>query len=190
MISSDFVILSIIGSHAKEGPEVIIRRKRQDIQDAGQTYWLFKAGPGPARVRGFCAQARDLGQDVYCVLIAPARRTGGARPTTCDDEASEYTADDGENWNTLPNKLSPVKGKLPAYALVLGSLDIVVNESVNLLDYTDGIVPEKPIRFNSYRSTACARRGDRRNAPHRLKNNSREVIAVGKLIAPFCVGVR
>ena len=135
-------------------------------------------------------QAHGLRRPVYCVFIAPADRRKGARPTTSNDRAVEYTADDGENWDKLPDGLSPVTGKLPARCLVLGSLDMLDDECVNLLDYADGVDSKKPIRFYPSRSTMCAARTDTRNAPDQMKSSSRGVIAVGKLVAPYCVSVR
>lgn len=99
-------VVSVIGDHAGESVDDIFKRKIADIQRTGITFWLIKAPKArPAQVQALC---RNI--PVFTIFVNPATK-GGARPTTTETVAGEYSTD-GEFWHRLPQGISPVTGKL------------------------------------------------------------------------------
>lgn len=48
-------IISVIGSHAGEGINNILDRKKADIQKIGKTFWIVKSSTiSPSEVQGIC----------------------------------------------------------------------------------------------------------------------------------------
>jgi hypothetical protein len=101
-------IVSVMGDHAGEGTDAIFDRKKTDIKRIGVTFWLMRSPKArPLQVQGICKTP-----PVYAIFIEPATK-GGARPTTEDDAAIEYS-NDRILWHKLPKGISPVTGKLDA----------------------------------------------------------------------------
>lgn len=75
-----------MGEHACESVDVIFRRKIDDISRIGKTFWLLKSRKAqPAKVKKLCTTLTT-----YAIFIVPATK-GGARPTTIEDVAKEYS---------------------------------------------------------------------------------------------------
>jgi hypothetical protein len=96
----------------------------------------------PAQVQGMCATI-----PAYTIFVEPATK-GGARPTTAEDAAKEYS-DDRVLWHRLPEGLSPVTGKLDtgATALVFDMMTTDVSGTLDLWEYGELSETPKPLRF-------------------------------------------
>jgi hypothetical protein len=206
-------IISVMGDHAGEGVDKIFKRKIEDITKINRTFWLVKSPKAkPELVQKMCRF-----DSTYVVFVEPATK-GGARPAIADKKATTFS-ENGFIWNPLPNQLGPVTGKLDsrAYALVFNKLEtIAAKQEMDLWHYADFVNQEKPIRmilepYNKFStlfaqkicylrllssssglgsSTVCAIKKDMKGHPERLKSRFRRVVAVGLLVAPYCVWVR
>ena len=133
-------VVSVMGDHAGEGADEIFNRKKADINRLGKTFWLMRSSKArPAQVQGMCATI-----PAYTIFVEPATK-GGARPTTAEDAAKEYS-DDRVLWHRLPEGLSPVTGKLDAgaTALVFDMMTTDVSGTLDLWEY--GELSETPKR--------------------------------------------
>jgi hypothetical protein len=180
-------IISVIGDHAGEGVDKIFKRKIEDITKINRTFWLVKSPKAkPELVQKMCRFAYT-----YVVFVEPATK-GGARPAIADKKATTFS-ENGFIWNPLPNQLGPVTGKLDsrAYALVFNKLETIdAKQEIDLWHFADFANQEKPIRMILGCSTVCAIKKDMKGHPERLKSRFRRVVAVGLLVAPYCVWVR
>ena len=175
-----------MGDHAGESAEVIFNRKKADIDRTGKTFWLIRSPKArPAHVQEICTMA-----PVYTIFVAPATR-GGARPTIEENSAEEYSKD-GVLWHRLPNGLSPVTGKLDtgAAALVFDLIETDISGTLDLWSYGELSDNHKPLRFILGCSTVCASRMDTQSHPERMKSRYREIVAVARLVQPYCVWLR
>jgi hypothetical protein len=139
----------------------------------------------PPQVQGICKTF-----PAYTIFVEPATK-GGARPTTEDDAAKEYS-DDGVLWHQLPKGLSPVTGKLDtvATALVFDMMTTDVRGTFDLWDYGDALDIHKPLRFILDCSTVCAVRKDMKSHPEKMKSRYRGIVAVARLAEPYCVWIK
>lgn len=179
-------VVSVMGDHAGEGVDAIFNRKKADIRRTGITFWLMRSPKArPDHVQHICTSA-----PAYTIFVEPATK-GGARPTTQEDAAKEYSAD-GVRWHRLPNGLSPVTGKLDngATALVFDLMTTDVSGTFDLWDYVELSDTNKPLRFILGCSTVCAIRKDTKLLPEKMKSRYRGIIAIARLAHPFCVWVR
>jgi hypothetical protein len=179
-------VVSVMGDHAGEGAGDIFIRKIADINRLGKTFWLIRSPKArPAQVQEMCATI-----SVYTVFVEPATK-GGARPTTAEDAAKEYS-DDRVLWHRLPDGLSPVTGKLDAgsTALVFDIMTTDVNGTLDLWEYGELSENPKPLRFVLGCSTVCSIRMDTKSLPEKMKSRYRGIVAVARLANPFCVWVR
>jgi hypothetical protein len=179
-------IISVMGDHAGEDVNAIFYRKANDIERAAKTFWLMKSPKArPAQVQVLCKKI-----PAYTIFIEPATK-GGARPTTREDAASEYS-EDGQVWYRLPEGISPVTGKIDtsAAALVFDMMTTAVNGTLDLWDYGDFSDTHMPLKFRLGCSTVCAFRKDMTPHPERMKSRYREIVAVARLAEPYCVWLR
>jgi hypothetical protein len=180
-------IISVIGDHAGEGVDKIFKRKIEDIAKINRTFWLVKSPKAkPKLVQEMCRF-----DSTYVVNVEPATK-GGARPAIADKKATTFSENEFI-WNPLPNQLGPVTGKLDsrAYALVFKKLETIdTKQGIDLWHYADFADQQKPIKMMLGCSTVCAIKKDMKEHPERLKSRFRRVVAVGLLVAPYCVWVR
>jgi len=179
-------VVSVMGDHAGEGADEIVNRKKTDINRLGKTFWLMRSSKArPAQVQGMCATI-----PAYTIFVEPATK-GGARPTTAEDAAKEYS-DDRVLWHRLPEGLSPVTGKLDAgaTALVFDMMTTDVSGTMDLWEYGELSETPKPLRFVLGCSTVCSVRKDTKSHPEKMKSRYRGIVAVARLADPFCVWVR
>ena len=129
-------------------------------------------------------------QPMYTIFIAPGSKQG-AKMTGTADAAKEFS-EDKAFWHPLPKALSQVTGRIDNYAaaLVFDVLQIADNGWLNLWDYADFYDDKKPIRFMQGCSAFCAIKKDTSFHPKKLKSNLRRIIAVGRLVEPYCVWLR
>jgi hypothetical protein len=179
-------VVSVIGDHAGESVDDIFKRKIADIQRTGKTFWLIKAPKArPEQVQALC---RNI--PAFTIFVNPATK-GGARPTTTEMAAGEYSAD-GKFWHRLPQGISSVTGKLDrgASALVFDKIEITASGILDLWGYGDFSDPQKPLKFRLGCSTACAVREKITSHPGRMKSRYRGVVAVARIAEPYCVWIR
>jgi hypothetical protein len=179
-------VVSVMGDHAGENSDVIFNRKQADIKRLCVTYWLIRSPKArPPQVQEICRSF-----PVYAIFVEPATK-GGARPTTKEDEAKEYS-DNRVSWHPLPKGLSPVTGKLDtgATALVLDMMTTDVSGTLDLWNYGEASDIHKPLRFILGCSTVCAVRKDTNSLPGKMKSRYRGIVAVARLADPYCVWVR
>jgi hypothetical protein len=144
-------IISVMGDHAGESVDQIFHRKATDIERTAKTFWLMKSPKArPVQVQVLCKKI-----PAYTIFIEPATR-GGARPTTREDAAREYS-EDGQVWHRIPEGISPVTGKIDnsATALVFDMMTTAVNGTLDLWDYGGFSDTQKPLKFILGCSTVC-----------------------------------
>jgi hypothetical protein len=179
-------VVSVMGDHAGEGADAIFDRKKADIKRIGKTFWLMRSPKArPAQVQEICKTI-----PACTIFIEPATK-GGARPTTEEDAAKEYS-DDRVLWHRLPKGLSPVTGKLDtgATALVFDMMTTYFGGTLDLWNYGESSDIHKPLRFILGCSTVCAVRRDTRSHPEKMKSRYRGIVAVARLADPYCVWIR
>jgi hypothetical protein len=179
-------IVSVMGGHAGEDAHAIFARKKADVARVGVTYWLMRSPKArPPQVSELCQTS-----PAYALFVAPATH-GGARPTTKEDAATEYSSD-RHSWLRLPDGISPVTGKLDACAaaLVFDMLTTEVSATLDLWNYGEAAPIATPLRFKLGCSTVCAVRTDMTLHPSRMKSRYRAIVAVARLTYPYCVWLR
>jgi len=179
-------VLSVMGAHAGEDADAIFNRKIADIDRTGKAFWLMRSPKArPAHVQGICMKV-----PAYTIFVEPATK-GGARPTIEEGAAEKYS-DDGVLWRRFPKSLSPVTGKLDtgATALVFDMMTTDVSGTLDLWGYGELSAINKPLRFILGCSTVCAVRMDTKSHPERMKSRYRGIVAVARLVHPYCVWVR
>jgi hypothetical protein len=133
-LESSQCIISVIGDHAGEGVDKIFKRKIEDITKINRTFWLVKSPKAkPVLVQRMCHS-----DSTYVVFVEPATK-GGARSAIADKIATTFS-ENGFIWNSLPNQLGPVTGKLDsrAYALVFNKLETIDSkQEIDLWHYED-----------------------------------------------------
>jgi len=180
-------IVSVMGDHAGEGVDDIFKRKISDIERLGITFWLMRSPKArPPQVQELTKPMVST----YTIFVAPATK-GGARPTTQENASSEFSGD-GKIWQSFPDGLSPVTGKLDnsATALVFDMISTDVRGVLDLWDYADAKDINNPLKFILGCSTVCAVRKDTKLHPRRMKSRFREIVSVARLAKPYCVWVR
>ena len=183
---SDQCIISVMGAHAGEGIDVIFKRKIADIERTGKTFWLMRSPKArPIHVQTICKSS-----PTYTIFVEPASK-GGARPTTNSEAAREYSADK-KAWSQLPNKVGPVTGKIDSNstALVFDMLTTDVSGTIDLWKYSDFSDQGKPLKFILGCSTVCVIQQDMSMHTDRMKSRYRDIVAVAKLMEPYCVWLR
>jgi hypothetical protein len=179
-------VISVMGDHAGEGADEIFNRKKVDIHRVGKTFWLIRSSKArPDQVRGMCTTI-----PAYTIFVEPATK-GGARPTTAEDAAKEYS-DNRVLWHRLPEGLSPVTGKLDAAAtaLVFDTITTDVSGTLDLWEYGELSDTLRPLKFVLGCSTVCSVRKDTKSHPEKMRSRYRGIVAVARLADPFCVWVR
>ncbi len=156
------------------------------LSEQAKTFWLMRSPKArPAQVQALCKKI-----PAYTIFVEPATK-GGARPTTREDAAREYS-EDGQLWHRLPEGISPVTGKIDtsAAALVFDMMTTAVNGTLDLWGYGDFSDTQKPLKFILGCSTVCAIRKDMTPHPERMKSRYRGIVAVARLAEPYCVWLR
>ena len=179
-------IVSVMGDHAGEDSAAILNRKKADIDCLGVTFWpMMSLKARPTQVQEICRSSH-----AYTIFVEPATK-GEARRTVKEEEAKEYS-NDGDIWHSLPKGLSPVTGKLDtrATALVFDMMTTDVSGTLDLWEYCEASNIHKPLRFILGCSTVCAVRKDTKSLLGKMKTRYRRIVAVARLVDPYCVWVR
>ncbi len=122
----DAVIFMKVGTHASEGLEAIIERKRREIDEAGFSMWGYGGNTCHPRtmVQPFARTHAAEGRRIVLVM-EPMTSRHFAEPL----RAAEYSID-GRAWAPVPG---PIKVLGSRYALCLGNLE-EVETSLSLAD--------------------------------------------------------
>lgn len=185
-----YIVISVIGTHAGESTEQIFKRKVDDISNVGKTFWLIHSYKAkPAMVQSLCVEAESQNQDALAIFVE-ASSAMGAVPTRTTERAGTYSKD-STHWEILPENLSPVTGKIDtgAFALVFNQLELA-NGDLDLWDYADFSNKDQPVKIRQGASSVCALRKDMGNHPDRMKSRNRRIIAIGIFCDPYCVWLR
>lgn len=179
-------IISVLGEHAGESVDAILRRKTADIRRTGKTFWFMKSPKArPEQVLKICSTI-----PAYTIFIEPATK-GGAHPTKREEAAREYS-ENKKTWHRLPKGMSPVTGNLDtsAAALVFDMMTTAVSGTLDLWVYADCSDILKPLKFILGCSTLCAVRKDMTSHPERMKSRYRDIFAGARLAESYCVWIR
>lgn len=131
-----------VGTHAGEGFDSILTRKRKEWEDAGQTFWGYggTACHPLMQVQPFARLYTKTQGRIY-LLMEPIN--SNADPDV--DPAEEYSAD-GATWRPIPDGIKVTGSR---YALVLGDIQSVDLE-VALDQYQVGIGPSRGKSAENY----------------------------------------
>lgn len=176
-----------MGPHAGESEDDIFKRKIEDIDRTGLTFWLIRSYQAkPNMVQAMCKEAKN---DVYAIFVE-ASSIGGAKPTKTAESAKGYS-EDRIAWKNMPEGLGPVTGRISsnAFALLFNQLQLTDGE-IDLWDYADFFSQDEPLKIYQGASTMCAVKKDMSSHANRIKSNHRRIVAVGKLCEPFCVWLK
>lgn len=169
-------VLSIIGWHAGELVEDIVRRKCADIAKIGSTLWVYQS---------WKARVQDV-QKFGSVFPNPTVYflEGKAFPAGTEHKARQMSVD-RKDWVDLPTGIGKVTGKLPGGAFVIGSLSSAHDHKIDLWDYVEH--PDmQPMKFQQGASTLCASPTQDGKALG-MKSHIRDVVAIGRLAPPYAV---
>lgn len=182
IINDEKMIVSVIGPHAGGGVEDIIKRKSNDIEMSGKTFWLVNSFHiSPVVIQKFCEN-----NSIYCYFISPVVK-GGARNTIINDEALYYSTDLVE-WNRFKN-VGPVTGKIIKSTSVLVFDQLEKYEGLlNLKEYSysKDCINDPVIRLGA--STLALERKSNLEFSNEIKY--RKVVYRARLVEPYCVFVK
>ena len=186
----EYVIISVMGSHAGESENEIFSRKIQDTRKVGKTFWLTRSRQTkPLMVQSICKEADRKGSKVSTIFIE-ASSIGGALPTSSAHATTHYSAD-RKKWENLPIELTPVTGKIDsgAYALIFDKLELSQG-TINLWKYADFFDQNSPIKISQGASTLCAVKKDMSSKSDKIKSRYRRIVAIGTLCPPYGVWLK
>jgi hypothetical protein len=181
-----YAIFSVMGPHAGEDSASIFTRKAEDINKIGKTFWFHRSYMArPDTVQKFCKEAIQQNCNPICLFLL-----GASVPTKESDAAKEYSID-SYTWNQLPIGLGPVTGNIKKknYALIFNELTVRNFGEIYLWDYVF-FDSQELIQTARGASTVC---GIFKNTGihHNIKKTKiRQVIAIGRLAAPYAVWLR
>lgn len=75
-------------------------------------------------------------------------------------------------------------------ALVFDIMTTAVSGTLDLWDYAEFPDMQKPLKFMLGCSTVCAARKDMASRPKKMKSQHRAIIAVVRLVKPYCAWLR
>lgn len=181
-----YLIITIIGSHAGEDISTIFSRKQKEMQDMGLSYWLIKSFKAKTdMVQALCAQAKKEGQSVNCLFIESSQKNG-ARPTT-HSSTVQYISKNNKDWNAVSDGIK-ITGKIDrnSTALVFDHIHVMNQPlSFDLWGYSE-FGTGTPIKLQLGASTICCEQVFSEGMQSRFRN----VVAVGRLHAPYAVWVK
>jgi len=188
ILRRNYILLTIIGSHAGESITDIFERKKDEVRVGGNSFWLIKSNKARTEhIQKLCACALNEGEDVFCLFIEPSIK-GGAKPTTMNTQAYKFSYNE-KDWENIPDGIK-VTGKISknTTALVLENLEITLDEGteIDLWKYSDYLDQSSPIKFSLGSSTICATKIYNVG----MKSRYRKIVAFGKLKKPFAVWLK
>jgi ribosomal protein S15P/S13E len=184
--NNKYLIVSIVGTHAGEGIEKIIKRKQEEIKIAGKSFWLIISNEAKVeQIQKMCKEAFNEGITPYCIFISP-KQINGAKATKISDLALSYSID-GKTYLKIPKGIK-VTGKIQKNTTGMVFEDIVAisDKIINLNNFLNYNSKDKKVKLGLGRSTMCVLKTN-----DFLENkDNREIIAVAKLKEPYAVKLR
>lgn len=176
------VVITIVGEHAGESLSQIFQRKKNDIDQYGYTYWLFKSHS--ARPEVVQQLAQKIKENLKCYFIHASTKSG-ARPTKQQEVSRSYSSDN-ITWKPIHSQMRVTGSSSSSFALVLK--EIKLTESlIDLWDYSRYPDLDLPIKPRLGDSTIPAIEKYSGDHPGKVISHVREVVAIGELVFPFCV---
>jgi hypothetical protein len=174
-----------IGEHASEPLEEIIRRKRQEIEDAGHALWGYGGATchPTSMVQPFARDYEKRNGVIYLCMepmvshhLAPTRR------------ANQFSTD-GINWDPVPEKINVLGSR---YALAIDDLhqeefELPLAQTKVALGNSMGRLGNKYIAGRV--DKACLVVTDDAG-PEKVEDRSRPIGWVARLVPPYAVFVR
>lgn len=183
ILDNKFLVLSIVGNHARETLPDIFVRKQKEIDDSKKSFWLVNSSKTRTKdIQKIGKDAFGIQQEIYCLFIAPALENG-ARPAIIDERAKEYS-EDNIRWLKISNKIK-VTGKIGrnTTGLVLNTLDIVENTEIDLWQYSDFFDKSQPVKTGLGYSTVCVVKAYNQG----MMARKRKIIGIGRLTVPYAI---
>jgi hypothetical protein len=180
-----YVVLSVTGPYAGEGEDDIYARKVREIDTCGFTFWhhqSYQAKPDLVQRTG--AQAEAEGQKLYLVIMRTGSNSAGV-DTKKSNRATSYRGANYGPYEKMPEGIYVEVGRSP-YALVLKGFTIM-NEEIDLWDYSSYEDPGRAIVTRQGGSTVCAVKSFSGHNPEKMKSHVRKVVACAELISPYSV---
>jgi len=190
-LKQQYVVISIMGSHAGESEEEIFERKRREIKNTGKSFWLYKSySAKPDIVQDLCEEAlKEERNTPICIFIQTSSKNG-ARPTIQADRMQEFSIDQ-KSWKKIPAGIVVTGSSRNAFIMVFNELELVGdNQYLDLWDYSLFKSPGKAVKMILGASTACCLKKSSKKDSNKMKSNIRKIIAIGKLTYPFASWTR
>lgn len=184
MIQDNKIIGSLIGCHAGETVGEIFNRKTLDIERYGKTFWLVNSTKiSPFEIQKNLSNNSDI---TYCYFLFTGILKNNTKPTKVKEEVKFFSIDN-KNWNNLPQKISPVTGKInkKTSVFVFDKIEFI-NEFIDLWNYVDNT--NNPINIKIWCSTFYGNYSEELKVG--MKSRTRKVIARARLCKPYCVFVK
>ena len=191
--NADYVFISVMGPHAQEKEDVILKRKTDDIKNYGESFWVSGID------EGFFTECRKVldGKAGYLILVESSGNGTSAVDTKFSEPATKYSEDKKE-WKDI--RISNVTGNMhkdgtPAYYFDNIELyedeeaPISLNYYINLNYYSENDNELEAIKFRQGRSNVFAKKNETK-LKGGMKSPNRKIVAVLRLIYPYVVWVK
>ncbi len=185
-----YVVISVIGPHADESEEEILERKRKEIKEIGNSFWLHKSyNAKPDIVQNLCKEALKERNAPICIFIQASSKKG-AQATKQGDRMREFSVD-RKQWKRIPAGILVTGSPKNAFIMIFNKLDLIKEKKcLDLWNYSLFGFPGKAIKIALGASTICCLKESSKDDPNKMKSNLRKVVAIGKLAYPFAAWVR
>lgn len=183
-----YLIVSIVGTHANEEVEEIIKRKQQEIITAGKSFWLIISNEAKVeQIQKMCKEALNEGITPYCIFIN-SKQSNGVKATKTNDLALSYSVDD-KNYLKIPEGIK-VTGKIQknTTGMVFENIITIPNKTINLTNFLNYNSQNKKVKLGLGRSSMCILKT--KTSDFLENKNSREIVAIAKLKEPYAVKLR
>lgn len=184
ILNNRYIVLSVIGPHAGEDIDNIIKRKQKEIKETGKSFWLIKSQRAKTEtIQDLGKQAQKEGEKLYCIFVEPGV-VGGAQPALNNDRAI-YFSKNQKDWQEIPNEIN-ITGQInmQSTGLVFDFIEKPEEDIIiDLWKYSDFMDNTEPIRFRLGASTQCAVKKSSKG----MVSHKRSVVVVAKFVAPYGV---
>ena len=180
ILKSKVFIICVIGPHASETLEDIMKRKIMDINKFGFCFWICRSyAINPEIMSNISSNSRD--SPLYMIFIKTAGN-GLGKDTKISDRASFFKKHDDSIWSKIPNEMSPVTGRMPCFGFCFEELKLINNKvKICLNDYVE--MDNTPIKIHIGKSTLGIKKRENDIGLNGIdkKSNQREIIGYAKI---------
>ena len=180
------ILFMKVGVHAKEDLESIIKRKIQEIEEAGFAFWGYGGGTchPTTMVQPFVKQQAEKGQKIY-LCMHEMKSNHFAEPL----RAEQYSVD-GITWNTIPKGIDVLGSR---FALAIKELRreefiLPLNKTQVAVGDSQGRSGHQYVRRRV--DKACLQLTDEVTAPLDADDLSVKIDLVAELCEPYAVLLR